>query len=211
MDVDIEFDDDDFEIVMPKRPSPPRGPVPKVIHTEASGKSKSNSKSSTNSLATVAPMAPPQEEMSLMQRMAMRMNGLDINAAENAVPSEVSSAMSAMDTASSFKSAKKKPVGRRNASKNKMEDSEDEYSDVSMESATVPAKKATSKAGAASKKGATKTQQEPAAEAKPRAPRRAVVQKKVYVESDVSDMSEEDDVSSVDLSDLEESDYCPSD
>ena len=197
--------DDDFEVVIPRRPPPPRGPVPKLAPSEPSGATKA---SSVSTASVAAPDPPPEVEMSLMQRMAMRMNAMDINQED-----------ASMQTASvSNTKVTKKAPRKKGSTLNKISNESD---DDAM-SAAPPKPKAraqTKKAPVAKKKAAAKVSGDssdedaepmPVVQRQPR--RRAVAAKAVYVDSASDQSDEEEDCSSVCFSsESEESDYCPSD
>lgn len=194
---DGEFDDE-FEIVVPKRPPPPRGPVPKIIATEKeTRKPATKASSSANSASTVAPSAPPpppEEEMSLMQRMAMRMNGLDINTSASTDTTSVSN-----------KKVTKRAPRIKKANKINTVSLDDDSDDEAMSSATRKSREASSDEA---------VQEAPVVQRQPR--RRAAAAKAVYVDSEPEEEEDEQgEVSSVTFSsseeEEEESDYCPSD
>jgi len=191
--------DDELDIVVPRRASPPRGPVPRIVHSESNGSKvpKSDSQSST----VEAPPPSPEEEMSLMQRMAMRMGGLNLES--DAVAPAISSTTSSKDTGASKKPAKKLAPARSKAKKPapvRQADSESEIScDGEIMSPPTKPNKSTSTIS-------TTTQVKPPT----RGRRAATKAKPTYIESA---SEEEEDVSSVDFDDSEEeeSDYCPTD
>ena len=193
--------DDELDIVVPRRASPPRGPIPRIAHSESNGSKVSKSDSQSSTVEVLAP-PPPEEEMSLMQRMAMRMGGLNLES--NAVAPAISSATSSKSTAVAKKPAKKLAPARSTKAKKAAPvsqiDSESEMScDGEIMSPPIKADKSASTISKTSKANPSARGRRAATKAKP-----------TYVESA---SEEEDDASSVDFDDFEdeESDYCPSD
>lgn len=192
--------EDELDIVVPRRASPPRGPIPRIVHSESNGSKVSRSDSQSSTVEARAP-PPPEEEMSLMQRMAMRMGGLNLES--DAIAPTISSATSSKSTAAAKKPAKKLAPARSKAKKAapvSQIDSESEMScDEEIVSPPVKVDKSASNVSATTKVNPPARGRRAAAKAKP-----------TYVESA---SEEEDDASSVDLDDFEdeESDYCPSD
>ena len=239
-DFDFSEDEDDLVLRVPKRPPPPRGPVPKITGpepkaTKSSGGSKTSkstkaakttkaaegkavpaasdaSASCATSPSSAAPSssAQPTVEMSLMARMARRMDAMelgrhgdvgdDADSEDDAPAMSTASVKPAAKKASTKKPpAKKAPVKKSAPKKPAVVDSDsdecsmgsDSESDVSDAEMDVPIPKKTP------------------------APRRraAAVAKPVYVESDSEDGGAQSDASSIMFSESseEESDYCPSD
>ena len=192
---DVEFDDDALDVVVPKRAPPPRGPVPKLLEPEPKAtKSKSSATASMSTSTVAAAPAPPEEEMSLMQRMAMRMNNMDLQESDTSM-------------ATVSQKGTKKPVRSKATKSQAVVESDDE----AMSSAPAKPK---GRKPAAKKAPSTKPEISPvvAETAAPRQPRRrAATSKPIYVDSASEDEAEASDVSSVMFSSEEESDYCLSD
>lgn len=193
--------DEELDIVVPRRASPPRGSVPRIVHSESNGSKVSKSDSQSSTVEVRAPPPPPEEEMSLMQRMAMRMGGLNLES--DAVMPAISSTTSLKDTGTAKKPAKKLAPARSKAKKAAPVRQTDSESEMSCDDEIMsPPTKANRSASNVS----TTTKANPPA----RGRRGATKAKATYVESA---SEEEDDASSVDFDDFEEeeSDYCPSD
>jgi len=209
-DFDGLSDEEDVVLRVPKRPPPPRGAVPKITGPEPkaakstkSGATKS-AKSTGDAVQAVSEVsmscapspssvpAPQQtEEMSLMARMARRMDAMEIGHQGDGPTMSTASVKPRAKPAKKADSATSKPATKKAPPRKAAvvdSDSDEADSDSSEEDVVLVAKKTP-------------------------APRRraAVTAKPVYVESDSEDGAQSD-ASSVAFSESEEeSDYCPSD
>lgn len=200
---DGEYDDDGFDMVVPKRPPPPRGPVPKILEPEPKAtKSRSKATASMSTSTVAPPPPPPEEEMSLMQRMAMRMNNMDLQESDTSM-------------ATVNQKGKKKQVRSKTAKSQPSHDNSDDDDEAMSSAPSKPkgGKPATKKAASTN----IELEDSPvtASAAPPRqGRRRAATAKPVYVDSASEEEAEASDVSSAMFSSEEseeESDYCPSD
>lgn len=193
---DGEFEEE-FDMVVPKRPPPPRGSVPKLLEPEPKAtKSKSTATMSVSTATVAAAPAPVEEEMSLMQRMAMRMNNMELQESD-----------ASMATVS--QKGAKKPARIKATKTQTLVESDDEAI------SSAPSKPVGGRKPAAKKAPSTKSSSQVLVEDAPtRQPRRrAAPSKPIYVDSASEDEAEASDASSVMFSSEseEESDYCPSD